>query len=231
MDKPFLEVTNRALLSLPHSVRDELVPRLTPVRLSLRDTVYVPDRPVDAAYFIQSGMISSVIALDDGTESEVGIIGFDGVLGAQLYWRSTTTFATYVVQMTGTALRMDGREFRSCMAEMEPLRTAVLQAEEARQAQTMQTAACNARHRLERRLARWLLMMHDLARSDAIAMTQDFLAVMLSVHRPSLTRAAGALQDAGIIRHRGGRIMILDRTALEASACECYRAVRNRFAL
>ena len=99
---------------------------------------------------------------------------------------------------------------------------------EALQAQIMQTAACNGRHGLEQRLARWLLMAQDRVGGDELLLTQDFISMMLGVHRPSITVTAGILQRAGLIRYIAGRITILNRASLEASACECYAAVRKR---
>jgi CRP-like cAMP-binding protein len=99
---------------------------------------------------------------------------------------------------------------------------------EAHQAQISQTAACNGRHGLEQRLARWLLMAHDRVKDDELPLTQEFLAMMLGVHRPSITVTAGILQRAGLISYASGRITILDRLSLEASSCECYGAVRQR---
>jgi CRP-like cAMP-binding protein len=95
--------------------------------------------------------------------------------------------------------------------------------------QTTQTAACNGRHDLEQRLARWLLMAHDRADGDEFQITQDFLALMLCVYRPSVSVAVRTLQRAGMIRSRRGRMTVLDRGALEETTCDCYRVVKRRF--
>jgi CRP-like cAMP-binding protein len=94
--------------------------------------------------------------------------------------------------------------------------------------QVSQTAACNAMHHIDERLARWLLMTHDRADGDQLALTHEYLSVMLAVRRSGVTIAAGALQKAGIIQYAGGHITILNRDALELSACECYRTVKNQ---
>jgi CRP-like cAMP-binding protein len=96
-------------------------------------------------------------------------------------------------------------------------------------AQVSQTAACNGRHDLEQRLARWLLMAHDRAETDELQITQEFLALMLCVYRPSVSVTARTLQRAGMIRYGRGHITILDRDALEAMSCDCYRVVKARF--
>lgn len=94
----------------------------------------------------------------------------------------------------------------------------------------MQTAACNASHDLEHRLARWLLLAHDRSQGDELLLTQELLVTMLGMHRPSVTANAGILQRAGLIRHTAGRVAVLDRPGLEEAACECYSVVQRRHA-
>ena len=97
------------------------------------------------------------------------------------------------------------------------------------QAQVTLTAACNARHAIEHRLARWLLIAHDRAGADEFSMTHEFMALMLGVRRPGVTIAANTLQKAGLIRYARGRMAVTDRPGLEASSCECYHTVRREF--
>jgi CRP-like cAMP-binding protein len=94
-------------------------------------------------------------------------------------------------------------------------------------AQVALTAACNGRHRIERRLARWLLMTHDRTDGDDLPLTQEFISMMLGVRRPGVTAAAGALRKAGLIRPARGGVRVLDRPGLEAAACDCYREARG----
>ena len=94
--------------------------------------------------------------------------------------------------------------------------------------QGAQSTATNAHHRIEARLARWLLMAHDCVDGDVLPITQEFLSTMLGVHRPSVTVAAGSLQRAGLIRYGAGLITVRDRVGLEAASCECYTAVQRR---
>jgi hypothetical protein len=124
---------------------------------------------------------------------------------------------------------MSARDFRHEANENAAFRTLLLRYDVALQAQIMQTAACNRRHGLEQRLACWLLMSHDRVDRDDLALTQEFIAMMLGVHRPSITIAAGALQRADLIRYSSGRVTITDRAGLEAASCECYGKVRRRF--
>ena len=174
-------------------------------------------------------MISLVASMDDGMQAEVGVIGREGLLGVPLLLGVDTSFVEAMVQVPGTALRMGAREFRHELEVNAPFRALLLRYNEALQAQVMQTAACNGRHALEQRLARWLLMAHDRRAANELPLTQDLMAMMLGVHRPSVTVVAGALQRAGLIRYSGGKVTVLDRPRLEAVSCECYALVNRRF--
>jgi CRP-like cAMP-binding protein len=215
---------------LPPDVLSRLLPRLHPVSLSVRDTLYRPDTVITAVTFVESGWVSLVAALDDGAQAEVGLIGREGMVGLPLIIGVDTAFEEAFVQADGTALRMDAAAFRRAMAEEPEFQRLMFRYSAAMNAQTTQTAACNGRHDLEQRLARWLLMAHDRADGDTMQITQEFLAIMLCVYRPSITVAATTLQRAGIIKYSRGHITVLDRDSLEATACDCYAAVQRRFA-
>ena len=206
-----------------------LLPNLGRVSLSLRQGLYHPDVPIEAVYFPETGMISLVANMDDGMQAEVGVVGREGLLGVPLLQGVDTSFVEAMVQLPGTALRMGAREFRHELEVNAPFRMRLLRYSEALQAQVMQTAVCNGRHALEQRLARWLLMAHDRSAGDKLPLTQDLMAMMLGVHRPSVTVAAGTLQRAGLVRYSGGRLTVLDRPRLEAASCECYSLVKRRF--
>jgi len=109
------------------------------------------------------------------------------------------------------------------------LRRRLLRFAQALSFQISQSAACNARHVVEERCARWLLAAHDRVGGDELMLTHEFLGVMLGVRRAGVTVAAGSLQRAGLIRYRQGRVTILDREALEAAACECYRITTDEY--
>jgi CRP-like cAMP-binding protein len=219
---------NRLLASLSREVQTQLLPKFNHVSLSRNQSLYVAEQPIDAVFFIESGMVSMVAQLEDGVQAEVGIIGCEGMVGTPLMHGVDASFTDAFMQIAGTALRMAASTFRQELAANEEFRMLLLRYGEACQAQISQTAACNGRHGLEQRLARWLLMAHDRVKDDELPLTQEFLAMMLGVHRPSITVTAGILQRAGLIRYASGRITILDRPSLEASSCECYGAVRQR---
>jgi len=223
-------VRNRLLAALPSDVLAGLLPKLTPFALVVRQPIYNPETPIEAVYFPEAGMFSLVANLEDGTQAEVGLIGREGMLGISLLSGIDTAFIESMVQMPGTALRMAVRDFQHEMEASPSFRSIILRYNEALQAQIMQTAACNGRHDLEQRFARWLLMAHDRAESEELPLTQEFMAMMLGVRRPSITVTAGILQRAGLIRYAGGRVTLVDRASLEAASCECYDAVKRRYA-
>jgi CRP-like cAMP-binding protein len=123
--------------------------------------------------------------------------------------------------------RMAAGSFRRELAENPILFAALQRYNEYLNAQISQTSACNGRHPLEQRLARWLLMAHDRMTGDDVPLTQEFLSMMLGVRRPSVTIAAGILQKGGLIRYVNGVITVTDRHGLEAASCECYQSVRR----
>jgi CRP-like cAMP-binding protein len=223
-------VGNQLLAALPPAALASVVPKLASVPLELRKELYRPDGPIEFVWFPQTDMISLVAHLDDGMQAEVGVLGKEGMLGVPLLSGVDTSFNEAMVQMPGSALRMSATDFRVEVEANAPFRTVLQRYSEAHQAQVMQTAACNGRHGLEQRLARWLLMASDRAEGANLPLTQDFMAMMLGVHRPSITVTAGILQRAGLIKYGNGLVTVLDRDALEATSCECYAAVRRRFA-
>ena len=222
-------VRNRLLAALPPSDFERLAASLTPVPLVLKQFMMEADEPIEAAYFIETGMSSYLAYLEGGEALEVGIIGREGMVGLPLILGVDSATVGAMVQLEGTALRINPAALRQAFNESEALRTRLLRYMQALHAQVSQTAVCNGRHTLEERLARWLLMEHDRAESDQFAMTHEFMALMLGVRRSGVTVTAGALKQAGLINYRNGQMTILDRPALEAAACECYSIVQQQF--
>ncbi len=220
---------NHLLAALPAEDLARLQLHLEPVEVSLRQVVVAANKPITAVYFPESGWASMLTLLEDGNWAEVGVIGFEGMVGVPLLLGSDRSSTEAMVQGSGTFLRLDKDVFRQELDHSAPLRTLLLRYALAFQTQVTQTAACNGHHPLEQRLARWLLIAHDRADGDEFAMTQEFLAIMLCVHRPGVTVAARLFQQAGLIRYGNGRITITDRPALEAAACECHGVVVQEF--
>jgi CRP-like cAMP-binding protein len=220
---------NRLLAALPADNREQILLKIKRVNLSRGHVLHMSGAPIDYVYFPETGMISLVSNLEDGVVAEVGVIGREGMLGLPLLAGVDTSFSDSIMQIAGPCLRMAAGAFREELETNAPLKALLFRYNEALHAQISQTAACNGRHDLKRRLARWLLMAHDCVDDDDVLLTQDFLASMLGVHRPSITITAGILQRAGLIRYAGGRITVLDRPSLEAASCECYSVVQHRF--
>lgn len=220
---------NRLLAALPSEDLARLRPRLESVELSFRQVVQVPDEPITAVHFPEAGWVSMMALLTDGGAAEVGLIGREGMLGLPVFFGAETSTLEAVVQGPGSALRLSAAAFREELERIPSLRPLLLRYAFAHQQQVAQTAACNGRHVLEQRLARWLLMAHDRAEGDEFPMTQDFLAAMLCVHRPGVTVAARLFQQAGYIQYTPGNITITDRHGLEEVACECHGTVRRQF--
>lgn len=222
-------VRNRLLRLLPPGDLDRLWPRLEPVELSLKTVLLTPDAVVEAMHFVETGTVSMIAMLEDGAQVEVGLVGPEGVVGLPLLLGAPTSPLEGIVQVSGTALRLPAAGFRAALAEMPALLGLLLRYVDAFHVQVAQSAACNSRHQIEQRLARWLLMTHDRVESDRFFMTQEFMSTMLGVRRPGVTLAIGALQRAGLVRHSKGNVQVLDRPGLEAASCECYEAVQRRF--
>jgi CRP-like cAMP-binding protein len=226
---PPVAVKNQLRAALPPEGLSRLLPRMRSFSLTMRGSLIRPDTPIEAVWFVESGFVSLVATLDDGSQAEVGLIGREGMVGLPLITGIDTAFVEAFVQGDGSALQMDAGAFRHAMEEEPALRNRMFHYLEAMNSQTTQTAACNGRHDLEQRLARWLLMAHDRAEGDEFQITQEFLALMLCVYRPSVSVVASTLQRAGMIRYGRGHVMVLDRAALEATACDCYAVVKRRF--
>lgn len=227
---PEFVVKNRLLTALPQDVLSRLLPRLRSVPLTVRNTLMTPQSAIEAAYFVESGWVSLVMLLEDGAEAEVGIVGREGMVGIPLITGVDTAFVEAYAQAEGTALSMDAAAFRRAVEEEPEFRRLMLRYLDVMLTYVMQTAACNGRHGLEQRLARWLLMAHDRVDGDELQLTQEFLSMMLCVYRPTVSVAVRSLQRAGIIRIGRGRITVLDREGLEACACDCYEMVSRRTA-
>lgn len=223
--------TNRLVAALPDAARVAFVDQLEPVRLVLRESIYQPGRPIEHVYFPTHGVISLVTELEeDGIVVETATIGPEGMVGLPIFLGEEATSGRALVQVPGEAMRIEAKAFRDCLE-----RTAALRRLISRYTLTMinllaQNGACNGVHRVEERCARWLLMAHDRVHRDpTFHLTQDFLAQMLGVRRPTVTIAAGILQKAGLIRYQRGSVTILDRDGLEGASCECYRVIRDAF--
>jgi CRP-like cAMP-binding protein len=186
-----------------------------------------PGEPVRQVYLPVDGMVALVTRLDQHPGLEVGMVGCEGMLGAQLALGLLRSPLCAVVQGPGTAWRIGAEAFSSELARSESLRRVVHGYLAACMAQLAVSAACLRFHLIGPRLARWLLMRHDRAQIDHFGVTQADLAQLLGVRRVGITTAAGKLQRQGLIAYHRGQLRVLDRAGLEAVACSCYAAERQ----
>jgi len=221
-------VRNGLLAILPPENFAALAPNLRPVELEFRQALYEPGQRIRSAYFLERGMISQIAPLEEGHNVEVGIIGREGLAGVSVILGGERATTEAMVQMEGSALRIGVEELHAAFDQMAPLRRVLLRYVQASHLQIAQTAACNARHKVDERLARWLLMAHDRAEQDEFPMTHEFLALMLAARRASISVAASVLQKAGVISYTHGHMAVHDRAGLEAASCECYAIVREQ---
>ena len=219
---------NRLLAELGHQDFELLAPQLRPFALKQGATLQEQDVSVDSVYFPLSGTISLIAVMNSGDTVETAMIGREGAVGVFAGLGRWSAFARAVVQVPGIALSMPAAPFYDAALRSEPLRDLVLRYKESLLSQISQTAACNALHSLEARLARWLLQATDRADSAPSMLTHDVISQLLGARRTTVTLLAGKLQESGMIQYRRGHITILDRPRLEATACECYHAIRNR---
>ena len=220
---------NRLLAALPTKEYERLKPLLKPVSLGLKESVYKADEPINFVYFPLVGVISLVITMQDKGTIEVGTIGNEGFVGTPVFLGADKSPTTAFCQVPGDALRMAADDFRREVGKAGPFQDMIRRYTQAVMNQISQTVACNHLHSVQERMCRWLLMTHDRAGGDEFPLTQEFLAQMLGVRRPSVTVVAGILQQAGLIQYHRGRITILKREELEEGACECYAVVQREF--
>ncbi|WP_424140601.1 Crp/Fnr family transcriptional regulator [Roseomonas chloroacetimidivorans] len=206
---------------------EALWPRLERVELVLREVLHAPGEPIRNVFFPETGYVSKLAYTEDGDAAEVGMIGREGFVGLPVLLDAEADDIEGMVQQPGTALRMAKVAFREALERHPAFRTPLNRYALVHHGQVARTAACNLRHQLEQRLARWLLMSHDRVEGDSFAMTHEFLGLMLGVRRSGITVAAGLLQKAGMIRYGAGRMEVTDRPGLESVACECYGIVRR----
>jgi CRP-like cAMP-binding protein len=209
--------------------RARIAPHLEPLVLKLGDVVCEAGGVLKHAYFPQSAVLSLLTVLENGSAIETANIGREGAFGLFAAMYSRVSFNRCLVQFEGGMVRCPIELLQSEFKNSEHVRNLFVSYSETLLSQVQQTVACNALHSTEERMCRWLLMMHDRAEGEALPYTHEFLSEMLGANRKSVTMAAQALQTAGLISYRRGKIQVVDRAGLEKASCECYAIVKERF--
>jgi CRP-like cAMP-binding protein len=220
---------NRLLAALPAPVYKRLLHHLEPAALELGSVIYESGGHLDYVYFPTDCLVSLLFVMENGATAEIAVVGKEGLVGIALFMGGDTTPSRAVVQSAGCAYRLKADILKAEFRRGDPLQQLLLRYTQALITQMAQTAVCNRHHSVEQQLCRWLLLSLDRLPRNELLMTQELIANMLGVRREGVTKAAGSLQEAGLIHYSRGRITVPDRKKLEARVCECYAVVRKEY--
>lgn len=220
---------NRLLARLLVEDTESLRPHLELVSLSHGDHVIVPDEPIRDVYFPLNCLLSLVTEMEDGSNAESGTVGREGMSGIPVILDAWQTTMPTFTQIPGDAVRMKAKIFKAAYDSNPALRSIMNRYMHTVVVVGSQSTACNALHRVEARMCRWLLMSSDGIGSNELHLTHEFLATMLGVRRATVSETAGKLQDEGIISYQRGHVQIFDRERLERATCECYARVKAEY--
>ena len=220
--------SNLFLASLSEADHETIRSHLRPVELPQGEVLFDIGAPIHQVYFPHSGVVSIVVDLASGDTIESAMIGCESLVGASSGLNGQLSVCKAIVQIAGTATVLDSPRLRSLADNSVACRTMLFRHEQLILVQAQQSAACNASHTIQARLARWLLRCRDLQGSDDLQLTQEFISQMMGVRRTSVSETATALQDAGLLRYRRGHIRIVDLDGLRKMACECYESVKTQ---
>jgi CRP-like cAMP-binding protein len=228
-ERGYPQLKNEILIALPPDEYERLSSHMEHVQLPHGQVLIEHGEPIRDVYFPNDALISLVTQLADGSTVEAGVAGREGMAGLPVVLGADSTPMQSVVQIPGTAVKIKAQVIRDAFNHGGALQSRLLRYAHALFIEASQSAACNAHHHLEERLARWLLTSSDGVESNNLPLTQEFIATMMGVRRAGVTCAALTLRESGLINYNRGDIQILDRDGLEAAACECYRAIKDQF--
>lgn len=200
---------------------------LRPIAFELKHEIEYPGRPITHLYFVEEGMASMTTTFEDGAQVEVGMFGYESVIGVSALMGTKESLNRVYTQIEGRGFTSPIEAARREFLSGGVFQTLTLRYVQAQLLQAAQSAGCNAKHNMEQRLSKWLLLCADRANSGTFKLSQEFLADMLGSTRPTISLAAGILKDQGLIDYARGVIRILDVKRLEQTSCECYRIIKN----
>ena len=215
---------NKIIRSLSPADRKRFLAHCEPFELVLSNELSVRDKPLVYAHFPIEGFLSLVINVDAHPPMEVGMVGAEAMLGAELVLGTAATPWRALVQGEGSSWRIGAAQLREQLVAIAPLRALVYSCLLTHLHQQALASACQRFHAIAPRLARWLLMSQDRSRTENFHVTHEFLALMLGVRRVGVTEAASHFQAIGLIEYHRGDLMVVNRPALEEQACSCYAA-------
>jgi len=218
---------NHLLAALPAEDYARLLPDLEPVPLAPGRTLHAGGDRRKHLYFITGGIVCRLHVTEKGESTGFGLTGSEGVIGVASFLGGESTPSQAVVLSAGYAYRLGADALKNEFMRSSPLRHLLLRYTLALITQSVQIAVCNRHHSLEQQLCRWILAMLDRSPSNELTVTHEMLAEMLGVRREGVSAAAGKLLQSGLIHQSRGHIVALDRSQLEARACECYAVVKR----
>jgi CRP-like cAMP-binding protein len=224
-----LPVKNRILAQLPPDDLLALQPMLRPIDFRGRTVLQEANRRVEYVHFIEDGLVSQVA----GTRSdfvETAMVGVFGYVGVPLVLGNPIASQRSIASMPGSALRISAADLTTVLASRPHIREHLLRYVQALIAQNTQSVLCAARHEINQRLARWLLLANDRIQSDVLYITHELLAASLGVRRASITNALLQFEAEGLVQKTRGAVRVIDRPGLESRACDCYSVVRDAYA-
>jgi CRP-like cAMP-binding protein len=220
---------NAILAALPDAEFAPLRDLLEMVEPRMRQQVSEPGQPISDVYFPLASVFSMVGTTDGRAQVEVATIGFEGMAGLPVFLGAAASPHATFCQIPGPAARLSAGGLRASLNQDGALHAMLSRFTQATMVQIAQNVVCNNTHDTRQRACRWLLTTHDRIGRDEFLLTQEFLAQMLGVHRPTVSQVASQLQSDGLIRYSRGVITILGRHGLEQAACQCYAIVRAEF--
>jgi CRP-like cAMP-binding protein len=226
---PEIRVTNGILGALLRTEYRRLAAKMELVELKRGAVVYRANQDIEHVYFPENAVVAMVDTLEDGRTIEVGIVGHEGMVGINIFLGTIATPDKALVQLPGAALRMKSQDLRAEVRFGSPLQRVLLHYTQVCLAVISQSVACSQHHRVEQRLARWILTMNEYVYGHEFVMSHGSIAAMLGTRRSGISVAASHLQDLGLLRYRRGRIVVLDKKGLEQRTCECYPFMRKQY--
>ncbi len=222
-------VRNRVLANLSADDFCELRPHLQRVEIKPRSVLQEANRPVEHVHFIEHGLVSRVSG-GRACSMETAMVGRFGYTGVAVVLGSTLASQRSIVRLHGTALRIQADQLSRLMEDRPTIRAAMLQYVQSLFTQHTQGVLCAAKHEVDQRLARWLLLASDRMQSDALTVTHDLLSVIMGVRRAGITKALLQFEADGVLKKTRGTVHLTNRSALEQRSCDCYGIVRDAYA-
>jgi hypothetical protein len=226
MKKP---AENQFLQKLPKNIQEHLMAQTTRIDIDVNQVLQKKDVVIQNVYFPEDCVLSLVVSMPDERTVEVATVGQEGVLGLSVFWGADLLPILSIGEVPGKALVMPAKAFHEAIEKFQELNRRLQLYTQALFVLVAQVLACNTLHSIEERCARWILMTHDRVHAETLPLTQEVLAQMLGVRRPTVTLAAGILKKAGLIEYSRGSVKILDRDGLESATCGCYRIIKDEF--